>query len=404
MPLQFKYKAIGFNNEIQKGIIEADNMEAAKLSLDSKGFVPVNIRQVTQTKSFSTRFFHNSIDLESLSSFTQKLNTLYHAGIPILHALKIIANEQENPKFGEVLTKIKNGIEGGMTLSQSISQFPDFFPPLFINTIKAGESSGQMESILERLHELVEREKGTREMVKAAVRYPSYVMIVISLAIAVVVTVVVPKFADFYGFYKAELPLPTRILLNFSGFIVSYWYIMLAMAVSATVLVVRVKKIPAVARAIDRIKIETPIIGELILNMTISRFCYLLGTLIRSGLPLVNALNQVAAATGNVIIGGIVEKMEKNARSGDDIYIPMRQSKYFPSMAIEMFIVGMESGQLDNMLLEVANHYDKVVEYQARKLTSRIEPVLTIIVGAIVLLLALAIFMPMWNLINVFKK
>jgi MSHA biogenesis protein MshG len=404
MSLRFRYKAVGYGNEIQKGVIEAEDMQSAKLSLDSRGFIPVSIKELPQTESIRRKLFKPSVNLEALSMFTQKLNTLYRAGIPILQSLAIIANEQENSEFSEVMFKIRNGIEGGMTLSQAMGQFPGYFPQLFISTIKAGESSGQMESILERLHELVEREKKTREMVKAAVRYPSYVLVVISLAIAVVVTVVVPKFADFYGFYKAELPLPTRILLNFSGFVVAYWYIVIAAVGLMLVSYIKIKDYPKVAHFIDRIKIETPIIGELILNMTISRFCYLLGTLIKSGLPLVNALAQVSKASGNIIIAGIIEKMESNARGGDDIFTPMRQSKYFSSMVIEMFVIGMESGQLDTMLIEIARHYDNVVEFQARKLTARIEPVLTVFVGGIVLMLALAIFMPMWNLIHVFKK
>jgi MSHA biogenesis protein MshG len=404
MPYKYNYKAVSYESRIQTGVIEADDIKSARQALDSQGFIPLDVKLKSESGLNFKGLFKPSIKLDLIAQFTQKFKTLYRSGLPILQALDIIARDISDQKFGEVLKEIRHNIEGGMTLSQAMEQFPDFFPSLYVNTVRAGESSGQLESILDRLYELIEREKKTKEMIKSSVRYPAYVMVTISLAIMIVVIFVVPKFADFYGFYKAQLPLPTLILINFSNYIYSSWYIVIAAGLLLAFAFYNLKKISGVARFIDRIKIEFPIIGELFLLMIISRTCYLLSTLIKSGLPLVNALYLVGKASGNSIIADIINKMAKNTQSGGDILKPMRESKYFLSMVVEMINIGLESGHLDDMLSEIARHYDDVVEYRARKLTTRIEPILTVFVAGIVLFLALAIFLPMWNLIQVFKK
>jgi len=227
MPLMFRYKAAARGGTVEKGLVEAENINSAKASLDSKGLIPISVKPAVDYKKFFRKFYKTSIDLEQLSSFTQKLNTLNKAGIPILKALNIIASEQKDENFKKALVKMGQYIEGGMTLSQTLEQFPEYFPPLFISTVSAGESSGQMEPIFDRLNELIEREIKTKEMLKSAVRYPAYIMITIVLAIIVLVTMVVPKFAEFYKFYKSDLPLPTKLILNLSSFTISYWYIVL---------------------------------------------------------------------------------------------------------------------------------------------------------------------------------
>ena len=404
MPLMFKYKAAARSGTVQKGLVEAEDIESAKITLDSKGLIPISVKPAVEFKKFFRKFYKTSLDLELLSSFTQKLNTLNKAGIPILKALSIIASEQENDKFEKTLIRMKQYIEGGMTLSQALEQFPEYFPPLFISTVSAGESSGQMEAIFDRLSELIEREIKTRETLKSAVRYPAYIMITIVLAIIALVTLVIPKFAEFYKFYKSDLPLPTRLIMDLSSFTTSYWYIVLISGILSVFLFYRFKETKIGSNFLDYLKIELPIVGKIFLQMTISRFCYLLGTLLRSGLPIVEALGIVSRAAGNSLISKVINQMSDNVKGGRDIFSPMRESKYFAPLVIQMFVIGMESGNLDNMLFEAARHYDAAVEYQSKKLTSRLEPILTLFVGGMVLALALAIFLPMWNMMQVFKK
>jgi len=400
----FKYKAAARSGTVRKGLVEAEDIESAKIILDSKGLIPISVKPAVEFKKFFRKFYKTSIDLELLSSFTQKLNTLNKAGIPILKALSIIASEQEDDKFEKTLIRMKQYIEGGMTLSQALEQFPEYFPPLFISTVSAGESSGQMEAIFDRLSELIEREIKTRETLKSAVRYPAYIMITIVLAIIALVTLVIPKFAEFYKFYKSDLPLPTRLIMDLSSFTTSYWYIVLISGILSVFLFYRFKETKIGSNFFDYLKIELPVVGKIFLQMTISRFCYLLGTLLRSGLPLVEALGIVSRAAGNSLISKVINQMSDNVKGGRDIFSPMRESKYFMPLIIQMFVIGMESGNLDNMLFEAARHYDAAVEYQSKKLTSRLEPILTLFVGGMVLVLALAIFLPMWNMMQVFKK
>jgi MSHA biogenesis protein MshG len=404
MSYRFKYKAVAQDGKPLTGIIEAENDSLAKKNLDRRGLIPINIRLLSERRNLVRKLFRPAVNLELLISFTTKLNTLIKAGIPIIRALSIIESEQENPEFGEVLLKIRQHIENGMTLSQAMEQFPNHFYSLFVSTVKAGETSGQMESILDRLNEIIEREIKTREMIKTAVRYPSYVLLTIIGAIAVVVTVVIPKFADFYKSNKAELPLPTKLVLDLSNFVTSYWYIVVFFAGIAIFAFFKFKASRIGVRFLDKIKLEMPIIGDIFLKMVISRFCYLLGTLLKSGLPLVEALRLVGSAVGNFFISLVINRMSDNVVGGGDLVSPMRESKYFSPMVIQMFTIGMESGRLDDLLFDAARYYDSVVEYQSKKLTSRIEPILTFFIGGMVLLLALAIFLPMWNLMQVLKK
>jgi len=400
----FKYKAVDRFGKTQTGVIEADDDGLAKKDLDLKGLIPIDVKSYVETKGLLGRFIKPSIDLELLASFSTKLNTLTKAGIPILRALTIIESEQESEEFGKILLKMRSYVEGGMTLSQSMEQFPTYFDSLFVSTIRAGETSGQMEAILERLNHLIEREIKTKETVKSAVRYPSYVFLTIIFAISIVVTVVVPKFADFYASSNAELPLPTKIILSISNFVTSYWYLVLFVAIGAVFAFFKFRESELGSRILDRVKLEAPIFGSIFVKMALSRFCYLLGTLLRSGLPMVEALRLVASAAGNSLISEVLEKMSDKVVGGSDPVIPMRESKYFKPMVIQMFTIGMESGRLDDLLYDVAQHYDTVIENESKKLTTRIEPVLTFFIGGMVLLLALAIFLPMWNMMQVLKN
>jgi MSHA biogenesis protein MshG len=216
--------------------------------------------------------------------------------------------------------------------------------------------------------------------------------------------VVVPKFADFYKSNKAELPLPTKLVLNLSNFVISYWYLMVFFAIAVLFAYYKFKESQSGARFLDKVKLEAPILGDIFLKMVISRFCYLLGTLLKSGLPLVEALRLVGKAVGNSHISIVINKMSENVVGGGDLVSPMRESKYFKPMVIQMFTIGMESGRLDDLLFDAARYYDSIVEYQSKKLASRIEPLLTFFIGGMVLLLALAIFLPMWNMMQVLKR
>ena len=400
---RFKYKAATHDGKIISRSLDAENVGDVKKELDNRGFIPLNVRPALNFKRLIKALMRAPADLETMALFTRKLSTLMKAGIPIIKALAITESEQKNSQFKEIIIRLSRSVEGGMTLSQAMSQFPDYFDRLFVNTIRAGESSGNLDVILELLSGLIDREIKTREMIRSAVRYPSYVIITISLAIGVVVSLVIPKFAEFYKANQAELPLPTRIVLDFSNFVTSHWHVLLLCVIVLAFTFIRVRATPWGTNFLDLLKLEFPIFGEIFRRVSLSRFSRLLATLLRSGLPMVESLRLVSGAVGNSLIGRSVTQIADNISGGGDILSPMRQSRYFGEMVIQMFAIGMESGRLDDMLSEVSNHHDDYVERRSKMLTARLEPILTLIVGAVVLVLALAIFLPMWNMIQVIK-
>ncbi|MCP4631781.1 MAG: type II secretion system F family protein [candidate division Zixibacteria bacterium] len=404
MAFQFKYKAIAQDGSLQQGKFEAEDIDTVKKHLDSSGLIPVKVDYASQRGAYLRNLFQPSVNLTLLSYFTTKLITLIRTGIPLIITLDIISKEQEDERFCKALQKMKQTIEGGVTLSGAMEDFPQYFTPLYISAIQAAEASGQMDTILNRLHSLIEKEIRTKEMVKAAIRYPSYVMVIISLAILAMVTLVMPKFADFYKSFNAELPLPTKIIMEFSRFLSTYWYLAIAICIVLFFAFTVFRKSSFGRNVIDQIKLEAPIIGELFLEMILSRVCFILATLLKSGLPLIEALRLVGKDSGNSIITNVLLKMSDNVEEGKEMISPMRESKYFRPLIIQMIVIGLESGSLDTMLYEVANHYDKSVEYQSKKLTSRIEPLLTVFTAGIVMLLALAIFLPLWNMMSVLKQ
>ena len=404
MSPRFKYKAASANGSFQKGFLEAGDAQSAKRSLDQKGLIPISVRPGPSREHFFKKFFKPSVDAALLSSFTRKLGSLYRAGIPIIKALDIIQSEQHNAGFKQALVRMGESIEGGMSISEAMEQFPEYFSALFTNAIKAAEASGQLEDILHRLSDYLEMEIRTTQMVKTAIRYPTYVVISIVLATVVVVTMVVPKFAAFYGSFKAELPLATRIVINVSDFVSSYWYILIFGVALAVVLLYRFRQSTSGRRLLDRVRLEAPILGEIFLQLAMSRFCFILGTLLSSGLPLVQSLTLAGPAIGNSLISKALSSAADNLLGGGGLVSPLKKCKYFKPMVIQMLSIGMESGQLDYHLFQVARYCDEAVEYQAKKLTTRLEPVLTVLVSGLVLILALAVFLPMWNLMSVVKN
>jgi len=404
MAHRFRYKAASAEGRIYRGLLEAEDALSAKKALDLKGLIPISVEPKSGYRPILKRFFKPSPDARLVSSFSRKLGALYNAGIPIIRALSLIESEQDNAGFKQALGRMGQSIAGGMTLSQSMEQFPEYFSGFFVNTIKAGEASGRLVEILHQLSDLLEREIRTKQTVETAIRYPIYVLITVVLAVAVVVTVVVPRFADFYRFFEADLPLPTRFLIDISNFVTSYWYVVVLGAILAVLSLNRFRETSFGRNLLDRIKLEVPILGAIFLRVAISRFCFILGTLLRAGLPLVESLRLSEAAVGNSLISKVVSSAADNISGGGDLISPLKTSKYFRPMVIQMLSIGMESGGLDDQLFQIGQYYDEVVEYQSKKLTSRLEPLLTVFVSGLVLFLALSIFLPMWNIINVVRN
>ncbi len=401
---KYKYLAVSREGVRSNGIIEAESESKAGSAISSSGLIPIKLSKISYSGIGLRSLFKQKVNSENLAIFTRKLLTLNRAGIPILRSLDIIISDIEDNKLLSVLQDVRNSIEGGSNLTEAFEKHSDYFPDLYISTIRAGEESGTLDIMLSRASELIEREMKIKDGVKTAIRYPSYVVLTICLAFAVVITLVIPKFSGFYSSYGAELPWATRLLIDINRLLTQYWPFLL---ITSPILIAglwRFRQTRWGTRIIDYIVINIPIVGNLIIKTILARFCYILATLLSAGLPLARSLEVLKVSIGNIYFSKVIAEMGENLSGGADIIAPMRSFKYFSPMTVQMFSIGLESGSLESILLEIARHYDIEIERDTKKLTSRIEPLLTILIGIAVLILALAIFLPMWNMISVFKK
>ncbi|MEE8417780.1 MAG: type II secretion system F family protein [candidate division Zixibacteria bacterium] len=404
MITRYKYVAISPEGRKSKGIIEADSDQAAKSIVDSRGLLPVSVRKLSGGTKSLRLLFRSSVKPENLIIFTRKLLTLNRAGIPLLRSLGIIAADMDDTKLSNVIQNVRKSVEGGASFSQALDNHAGYFPGLFISTIKAGEESGTMDIMLMRALELIEREERIKQRVKEAVRYPSFVVFTMGLAFIVVITFVIPKFAAMYSGYGADLPWATRLLIAVNHIISNYWPFMIIVLPALVTVLWRMRLTRWGKRGFDYAKLSIPLMGAVVAKTILSRFCYILSTLLAAGLPLSQALGILRTSVNNYYFSKVIEKMTENLSGGRDLVQPMRDSKYFGSMVVQMFSIGLESGSLEDLLSETARHYDAEIEHDTKKLTSRIEPILTVLIATAVLILALAIFMPMWNLIGIFRR
>jgi len=404
MAMKFKYIAVSLDGKRISGTIEADDEVAVKQAIDSKGLIPIWVGRAAKGLEDLRLMTKRSIKHENLISFTRKLHTLSRAGVPLLQALDIIIEDTPDKRLGDALQDVRRHIEGGSGLAQALGMHEGYFPSLFIEAISAGEESGSLDVMLARSIELLVREEKTRGNIKEAVRYPVFVLITVALAFALIITIVIPKFSSLYSAYGAGLPWATRILIDINMLIKSYWPIF---ATAIPVLgfgLWRFRLTQVGKRGYDYTILSLPVISPLIIKTSMSRLCFTLSTLLAAGLPLSRTLSILRNSIGNYHLAKVIDKMGENLSGGRNLIQPARDSKYFSPLVVQMFSIGLESGSLENLLMDTAVHFDAEIDYDVKKLTSRIEPLLTVLIAGMVLIMALAIFTPMWNMIEVFKK
>ena len=404
MASRFKYVAISRTGRRQAGIIEAEDELKAKSIIDSRSLLPLSLRQLSTPAGDLRLLFRRAIRYEDLIFLTRKLLTLNNAGLPLLHSLDIVAGDTSDSRLESVLQDVRRSLEGGSSFSQALEKHAGYFPELYISTIRSGEESGALDTMLKKSLELLEREERIRQRIREAVRYPVMVAVAMMLAFVIIITFVIPKFAGIYSSYGARLPWATRLLIEFNSFLVRYWPLLLLVLPALILTIWRTRRTSWGKKAFDYLALSMPVIGSVVGKAVLSRFCYVLSTLLSTGLPLSQSLDLLKSTLHNYHFSKVVGKMGENLSGGRDLIQPMRESEYFSPMVVQMFYVGLESGSLESLLAESARHYDDEIEYETRKLTSRIEPLLTVMIAVGVLILALAIFLPMWNLIGIFRR
>jgi type II secretory pathway component PulF len=406
MPI-FSYKARDRQGAMITGTLEGSDRATIETNLDRMGLIPINVSQTKGPPSFRLAdigSIFQQVTSQDLIVFSRQLATLFAAGIPLTRALSTLESQAANPKFKGVVKNIRDDIEGGSTLANAFSKHPKVFSELYVGMVEAGEAGGILESVLERLAFMLEKTSENRAKVRSATLYPKIVIGAIILATAFLLWFVVPKFAQLYANFNVPLPLPTRMLIAISNFFQSFWYMVLITIIAVYVVVKFYKSTESGRYNWDRLSLRIPVFGPLVLKSIMSRFARTLGSLYKSGLPIIQSLDIVSRAVENTVITKAIKTIEVDVRAGKDISEPMTDTRLFPPMVIQMVAVGEETGALDEMLEKVAQYYDQEVDSAIRNLTTTLEPILLAFIFGMVLFLALAIFLPMWDLVSLVRR
>src|ERR1700693_6136446 len=405
MPV-FEYRARDKQGELIVGSVEGIRREDFALQLDRLGFIPIKIRESGfNAASFLKIDIFNSgaIEPEELIVFTRQLHTLLTAGLSVSYSFQALIDQTTNPMFKRVIQQVLSAIEGGYSISEAMTKHSKIFDSLYISMIQAGEAGGILDKTLNRLALILEHNLETEERIRAATRYPKIVLISLLLAVIALLSLVIPQFVKLYSGFKVALPLPTRILIGMNHLFHAYWYLFLAAGAAGYWGFKTYISTEAGTGRWDNLKIKSPIFGPIFMKTALSRFARVFGNLISSGLPILETLERVSRVVGNVVLAKVIDSIRESVRKGKGLVEPMKFSGIFPPIVIQMTAIGEETGKLEEMLLKVSEYFDRDVDYAIKNLSASIEPVLLLGVGCMVLFLALAVFMPWWNLISVFK-
>ena len=402
----FRYRARNPAGSPHQGMLEAADLDHAIDQVRRLGLVPVRL-ETYEPEAAAERLrllrIERRVDSRDLILFTRQLETMLDSGLPLLSALTILHQQSTHPRLRAAIDRVRADVEQGSTLTEAMRRHPRVFPSLYANLVHAGEEGGLIVPMLDRLATLLESEAETEQRIRSATFYPILIIFELLLAFTVLLKFVLPRFASLFRKFGAELPLPTRILIGISDATERYWLpgiVLIAATAAAAVLWIRT---PRGRRWLDRTLLSVPVLGPIFLKASMSRVARVLSALIAGGTPIVQALEITRGVAGNRIIEEDLETMRTGVVAGTGLAESVRESRFFPPLVLKMMAVGEETGALDKMLLRVSRYYDQDVDYLVKNLSTAIEPVLLLILGAAVLFTALAVFLPLWNLMNVFR-
>ncbi|MBL1276582.1 MAG: type II secretion system F family protein [Ectothiorhodospiraceae bacterium] len=406
MPL-FQYKARGHRGDSIEGSIEAVSSDAVASQLLESGITPIEI-EVAKTGAATEinlgDLFVEKVTDTDIVQFSRQMHSLTKAGVPLLSALHGLSQSTKNKTLAEAIKNITVSLEAGRDLATSFSEQPTIFSLFYVSMIRIGETTGKLDEIFIQLARYLERDRRTRAQIKSALRYPSFVLIAISIAVAIINLFVIPTFASVFAKFGSELPWATLILLESSNFTVAHWPVLLGILIAVFFGVKQYIKTDEGRYRWDKYKLKVPIVGEIIYRATMARFCRLFAISTGAGVPLITALTVVAKALDNAYVEERILGMQTGIERGESITRTAGATGLFDGLVMQMMAVGEETGAIDSLLSEVAEFYEAEVENDIDKLSARIEPILTVFIAGIVLVLALGVFLPMWNLADVAIK
>ena len=405
MPV-FAYKGRNGRGDLVEGTLDGEDSGAIADQLVKTGITPIAITPFRGTIGSAMRkpdwlkrlLTEKPVTPLDLLLFSRQMYTLLKAGVPIMRALAGLQESTKNPVFAAMIQDLRESLDSGRELSTAMRSHPKVFSPFYVSMVQVGEMTGMLDETFIRLFGYLEFERDMRERIKTAMRYPGFVIIAMAIAIVIINLFVIPAFAKVYAGFHAELPLITKMLMGFSGFMVDYWLLMLALLI-AVVMGFRFYINTVDGRYNwDRYKFKLPVVGSIILKATLSRFARSLALSFKSGMPILQGMDVVGMVVDNEFMRSRIGQMREGVERGESILRTATAADVFNPVVLQMIAVGEETGDMDGIMLEVAEMYEREVKYEVATLSSKIEPILIVALGILVLILALGVFLPMWDL------
>ncbi len=393
----FEYKGKTLAGAAVQGSLKAKSKEDLERVLRQNRILVTSITRKAPDINIK---FGTGISRLDISRFTRQFATMIGAGLPMVQCLEIMASQTDSVELGKVITQVKEGVQGGATLADALARHPKVFDPLYSNMVQAGEVGGALDVILMRLAAYREKSDQLIRKVKGAMVYPSVIVVVAAGVTVGMLTFIVPVFAKMFGGLNAELPMPTQYVLGISHFLQDYFLYLIVGSIGSVVGLLWWKKTPTGALLFDKFMLMTPIFGNLIRKSAVARFTRTLGTLLSSGVSIIEAMEITAKTAGNVVIANAINKSVLSIAEGDTITGPLKESGVFPPMVTQMIAVGEKTGGLDDMLSKIADFYDEEVDEAVTALTSIIEPIIIVFMGIVIGGILIAMYLPMFDIIG----
>lgn len=404
---KFSYQAIDEVGKTVTGVVEAESSAVVSSILADRGFIPASITKRGDVSGPSAwdrlKGMLTKVKAADLIIFTKQFRTMTRAGVPMLALLEVLEEQTENPSLKRIAGIMHRDIEQGTSLYDAFRKHPKVFSPLYCSMLEAGEASGALPEVLDRLTYIIEHESKIRSDVKSALQYPLIVIFFLAVAFFVLLTFVIPKFVPIFNKAHVELPIPTKISILLYHFLSNYWYVLLGGAVAVAVIVAYYLRTEQGKYVKDSLFMKLPIIGPLFIKAAMSRFASIFAILQSSGVAVLESLRILSGTIGNTAISREFELIGEKLEEGRGISEPLKSARYFTPIVINMVAIGEESGNLAEMLNDISEHYDSELEYAMSKLSEAIGPILTIGLAAVVGFFALSIFLPMWDLTKMAK-
>ena len=400
--MDFEYTALDKTGKRKCGVVDALTVSDARFSLRSDEMYPIELR-MKSSEGFRMNLW-NRVKKRDIATFSRQLTTLLEAGIPLAQALSALAEEtEENRALREVITDIMVKVGEGKSLSLALSSYPWLFSPVFVNLVRAGESSVTLEKVLRELSEFTEKEIAFRNKLRAVLAYPVLVSVIGVGIVSFLLAVVLPALTRIFIEMSQVLPLPTRILISAGDLFHKFWWLMCIGIAAIFFGVSEIGKTTSGRKVYDRMKLRLPVVGKLVLKSAISRFCRTLGTLIRSGVPILSSLDISKNVVGNKILAGSIERAKQDVKEGESITNPLRKEGIFPPFVLRLISSGEESGHLEEMLFKIADTYDEEVSSSVTTLSSLLEPLMIVLMGAVIGFVVLAVLLPIFEMNQIIR-